>query len=172
MNKDISGGNSSHYAYEGSLLTVAATKGFFLGRSFRAYKEFTANTTLKFVATKPFLLTDQTLGVDAGAAVARISVGGTESGTWTALSTKFTKNGLKVITPDVAISQGGTVSGGTERDVLRASAGAGGNAATTQSNLSSPRLLPAGTYYITITVTGTTSGVYGIEYEEQVQAPA
>lgn len=165
MINDVNGGSLTLAGFEGAQLTQELTQGFFKGRTYRAYKEFTANTVLKLVATKPFLLTSQALYVDAGQARALITVGSTEGGTFTTLPTKFAKNGTVASppAPTTTISQGGTATGGTEREVLRVNAGGGAQAL---NSLGGIRKLPAGTYYISITVTGTTSGIYSIEYEE------
>jgi hypothetical protein len=152
-------------SFQGARLILPATSGFFKGRAFRAYREFTGAAVIRLVATKPFMLTSQRLYVDTGQAKATITVGGTAGGTFVALPTVFNKNGVVAApTPDVVITQNGTATGGTEREVLRVNAGGGLGAV---ADLSSIRYLPAGTYYINITVTGSTSGVYSIEYEEQ-----
>lgn len=155
-------------AFRGSLLTTGITPSFIQGRSYRAYKEFTANTVLRFTATKPFMLTLQSLWVDTGAARATVSVGGTAGGTYTALPTVFARNGTvqPVPAPDVLITQGGTITGGTEREVLRVAAGNAAVASGSGGQIGTVRLLPAGSYYISIVVTGATSGVYGVEYDE------
>jgi hypothetical protein len=136
--------------------------GLFDGRQYRVYREFTASTVLKFVATKPFILTGQNLYVDAGAARVAVSIGGTEGGTFTTFGTLFGKNGTNVKPSGATVAAGGTITGGQEREVLRVNAGAGQGAVT---SLLGDRVLPAGTYYMSITVTGTTSGVYSFEFE-------
>jgi hypothetical protein len=162
---DTKGKPTTQRGYNGAALTQELTLGFFQGHCYRAFKEFTTNTQMRFVATKPFLLTTQELYVDAGAAKATITVGSTAGGTWTALASKFTRNGVASPqpTPDVVVTEGGTISGGTVRDVIRVNAGGGAGASHESPSI---RLLPAGTYYIAIVVTGSTSGVYAIEYEE------
>lgn len=163
--KDTRGQGASQRGYGGAALTQELTLGFFEGHCYRAFKSFTGATQMRFVATKPFMLTFQELYVDAGAAVATITVGSTAGGSWTPLATKFPRNGVvsPQPTPSVATEEGGTITGGTVRDVLRVNSGGGASA---KSESPSVRLLPAGTYYIAITVTGSTSGVYAIEFEE------
>lgn len=154
-------------SWRGNQLISLLTRGFFEKKQFRAYKEFTANTVLKMVFTKPFYLQSQVLYCDAGAARVTISTGGTEGGVFVDMPTKF---GKYLVDGPVAgastITTGGTVTIGTEREVLRVSCGTGGNSATATTSLTTMRALPAGTYYATITVTGTTAGVYSIEWEE------
>ena len=133
------------------------------GRKFRAYREFTSAVVLKAVFTAPFLLTDQRLHLDTGQARLVISVGATEATPFnTAVSTVFPMNGTRPLPPQLTITTGGTLTGGSEREVLRANSGGGAGA---EATLSGQRRLPAGTYYFTINVTGSTSGVYSIEYE-------
>lgn len=136
-------------------------------RAFRAYREFTANTTLRFVAAKPFLLTAQALWTGQGISRAVVSTGGTETGTWTVLPTKFGINLLDGAVPgNTVISFGGTHAGGAEREVLRSDSSTAGGGQGNLNQILRERLLPAGTYYITITVTGTTQGMYSLEWTE------
>lgn len=154
--------------FRDTALSLDATRGLVRGLAYRAYREFTAAVVLRLTATAPFMLTAQDLYVDAGAAKATITVGSTPTGTFAALPTKFSKNTVflpqpvPTLTVDVLT---GTIAGGSEREVLRVNSGGGAGAA---SGLSGVRILPAGVYWISITVTGSTSGVYNIEYEELV----
>ena len=169
MTYDASTGRQDAEAtFRGSSLTLVESPGLFQARTYRAYREFTGATVLKFTATKPFMLTAQKLYVDTGAARAEILVGSTPTGTLAALPTKFGKNGVysPQPTPDVVIEVlTGTIAGGTSREVMRVNSGGGAGAVV---DLSGYRVLPAGTYWISISVTGSTSGVYSIEYEELV----
>lgn len=167
--KDLNNQETTQRGFNGAALRQELTLGFLQGRAFRAYREFTANTTLRLTATKPFMLTEQRLVCDSGQARVAIYVGSTNGGTYIPLPTRFAKNG--VFTPahvaTTAIDVGGTRTGGTEREVLRVNSGGGAGALSVQN---SPRLLPAGVYWIDIVVTGSTTGIYSIEYEEQVAA--
>ena len=136
--------------------------GLFDGRQYRVYREFTAATVIKFVATKAFILTGQSLYVDAGQARVAVSIGGTEGGAFVSAPTLFGKNGTNVKPSGAILTVGGTITGGTEREVLRVNAGGGAGAV---AELLGQRVLPAGTYYMSITVTGSTSGVYSFEFE-------
>jgi hypothetical protein len=141
------------------------TMGLVKKRKFRAYREFTTATVLRFTPTRDFLLTMQDLQLDAGQAKVQVMTGGTPGGTFTDIPSKFCMN---TIGGDVAgfstVAAGGTLTGGTEREVLRANAGAGQGSG--RPSTAGARLLQAGTYYMVITVTGTTSGVYSFEFEE------
>ncbi|WYW03151.1 hypothetical protein Laguja5_00001 [Pseudomonas phage vB_PpuP-Laguja-5] len=167
---DRNGGATTNVGFDGGNSVTQLTSSFLKGKCYRAFKEFTANTQLRFVATKPFLLTSQSLYLDAGACRGVITVGSTPGGTFTALPTKFAVNGVisPAPTPDVVVSEGGTIAGGTVREVLRTASGAG---VGINSSVSTPRLLPAGTYYIQLTITGTTSGIYAIEWTELDAVP-
>lgn len=151
----------------GSLLVTEQTAGFYAKRQFRAYREFSANTTIKFAAAKPFLLTAQRLWTGQGAARIVISTGGTESGTFTVVPTKFCKYLLDgPVAGNTVVSAGGTVTLGTEREVLRSDSASTGGGSGNSDSMVNTRALPAGTYYMTITVTGTTTGMYALEWEE------
>jgi len=168
---DRLGSQGQAKSFDGALSITPLSSAFLAGKSYRAYRAFSANTQLRVVATKPFLLTFQSMYCDAGAATAVITVGSTLGGTWTALPTKFPVNGVvsPAPTPTTTIEEGGTITAGTERERLRAGSGAGVGIVST---VVSPRLLPAGTYSIALTVTGTTAAIYTIEYTELDTIPA
>lgn len=159
------GARDSEKGYKGSLLVSELTPTFLAGRAYRAYKAFTAATQLRFTATKPFILKSQVMYCDSGQATAVITAGSTIGGVWTALPTKFAVNGTvsPVPTPLVTLEEGGTITGGTERERMRAASGAGVGIV---NSVVTPRLLPAGTYSIALTVTGSTTAIYSIEWEE------
>lgn len=157
---------SSARAWRSALMVSDVGMALLGSKKFRMYREFSANSTLRFVATKPFLLTDQRLWTGQGNVRISISTGGTPAGTFTDISTQFclnTKDTLPV--PACTVQAGGTVSGGTERDVLRSYSGNGGGVGV-GSDIGGSRLLAAGTYYFTIVVEGTTIGMYSFEWEE------
>ena len=164
---DVQGQLSSTRLFRGATLIREGGTGIWQQRCFRAYREFTANTVIKFVAAKPFLLTSQRLWTGQGAARLVVSTGGTEGGTFTALATKFctnTKDGAAAGT--TTVTTGGTVTIGVEREVLRADSGTAGGGSGNADLLSGQRVLAAGTYYMSVTITGTTSGTYALEWEE------
>lgn len=168
MSYDVNSGRyDSGSVFRGALMTQEMSRGLFDKRRFRAYREFTANTTIKMVFTTPFLLTHQKLWSGQGAARGVISTGGTESGTFVALPSKFCLNtkggdstGLSTFTV------GGSVTLGVEREVLRCDSGTAGGGSGNSDLLDSPRVLGAGTYYFSIVVTGATQGMWTLEWEE------
>lgn len=155
----------SFRTFRGAQMRTDMTMGLVNKRKFRCYREFTGATVLRFTAARDFLLTAQDLQLDAGQAKVQIMTGGTPGGVFTDIPTKFCMN---TIGGDVAgfsaVAAGGTFTGGTEREVIRANAGAGQGAG--RPSPAGARLLGAGTFYMVITVTGTTSGVYSFEFEE------
>lgn len=165
---DVQGVLSSSRLFRGAELTREGGLGIWQQKCFRAYREFSANTVIKFVASKAFLLTAQSLWTGQGAARLVISTGGTEGGTFVALPTKFCTNTRDGATQagSTVVTVGGTVTIGTEREVLRADSGSAGGGSGNAAEMMSERILAAGTYYMSITVTGTTSGMYSLEWEE------
>jgi PKD repeat protein len=151
----------------GVLLIDIVAPGLWQGRAFRVYHEFTANTVIQFIADTDFALDTQTLSVLAGEARVEILTGGTPGGTFTPLPTHFNKKLTSTpVAPTFIIGAGGTHTGGTQREVLSAVTSAGGQAVTAATESQGKRLLPAGTYYMRVTVTGTTRGMYAVEYDK------
>lgn len=155
--------------FRGAVLVQLQSMGLWEGRQFRQYYAFTAATQLRFVAAAPFVLSDQSLYVGEGSAQVKVLTGSTPAGTWNNTATQQAKNRYSpkalAYTQQNLIQAGGTFTGGTERELIRANAGVGqGNASrTVDSNV---RVLPAGTYFFDITISGTTSGIYAFEWEE------
>lgn len=161
-------------AFRGAVQTVLLSNGFWHGRQWRAYKEFTLaagqSLTIRYNSSVPFLLQNQELYLDSGAVRAVIyTAPTTEPGPWQTLPTRFGKYllaGPGVFQSVLDFSLGApAITGGNEREVLRASAGGGNNAAFDRQ-MPGWRALPALTYYIVITATTNASGVYSIEIEE------
>lgn len=163
----ITGGQESNVSADGALCITDKSAALFGKRLFRAYHEFTASTVVKFVATKNFFLSTQRLWTGAGAARLVVTQGGTEGGTYTALATKFCLNTVGGDVPGATtVSTGGTLTGGSAREVLRSDSATAGGGTGNADTVNNRRFLAAGTYYMVITVTGTTSGMYALEWEE------
>ncbi len=147
--------------------------GFFAGREFRTFYEFTANTVFKIVVPINTILWFLGINVLEGECRLETVAGGTEGGTFSTVLPIFGRNNMSerptpFYTPQVAISAGGTHTGGTVLDVLlnktadnanfAQSVGAGGG---------DERGVAAGTYYFRLTVTGTTRGNMKVWWEER-----
>lgn len=161
-------------AFRGASFSTGMSLGLFQKKCFRAYREFTTNTVIKAVFAKPFLLTAQGIWTGAGTARMGVIVGGTEGGTFTALGTKFCLNTIAGDIPgNTTMTVGGTITGGTEREVLRSDSGGGlGGAAGNGNQLRNNRILAAGTYYFSIVVGGTgPTGFFSLEWEELDDVP-
>jgi hypothetical protein len=160
--------------FRGSMQVAPLGDGFWQGRQFRAYKEFTlaagASLTLRVVASKPFILQAQDLYTEEGSCRAVVRALGTPSGAWSTLSTvnpKF-RIGMEPVST-IVLSEGGTYTGGQEREVLRGASATGGatKLSSAGSSLAGWRGLPASTFYITITAGADGCiGIYSIEWED------
>lgn len=163
----VTGKPESVYSADGALCSTDKTPALLNKKLWRAYREFSANTTIRLVATKPFYLTSQRLWTGQGSARVVVSTGGTPAGTFTAIPSQFCLNTtLPAAVADIVIAAGGTHTGGTEREVLRSDSSTAGGGSGNADILAQRRLLNAGTYYIDIVITGTTAGMYSLEWEE------
>jgi hypothetical protein len=153
--------------------------GFFEGREFRTFKEFSIPTAtpyiIKFVSPIDFILWQQHLFVDSESVKLSIIIGGTEGGTFSDVLPLIGKNRMSTrktpfYEPVVSITGGGTLTGGTVVEVVRVlTAGAGGQRTTVGASQSDERGLPAGTYYVKLEnyTSGTSTGTYSIVWEER-----
>lgn len=151
----------------GVQLLDIVSPGLWEGKAFRVYREFSANTVIQFVADTDFALDSQLLSLLEGEARLEIMTGGTPGGIFTPLATHFNKKLIGTpVAPSFVIGAGGTHTGGTEREVLTVKTATGGNGAAAATESQGKRLLPAGTYYMRITVTGATRGTWAVEYDK------
>ena len=147
--------------------------GFFAGREFRAYHEFTANTVFKVVVPINVILWDLSILLSAGQARLETVVGGTEGGSFSVPVPVFPRNTMTerqtpLYTNQVAISSGGTHTGGTVLDILVNKTADNSNfSASAGSEGGDERGIGPGTYYFRLTVTGTTSGIIKARWEER-----
>lgn len=159
----------SERSFRGARMTQPdMNMGFWEGRQQRAYHEITANTQLRFVAGRDFLLTFQNLYIEDGSILLRVFTGSTPAGVWTPVTTVVQKNRIGAAAANIplnALQSGGTFSGGTERERLRVDAGAGQGVGF-ENRLGGVRGLPAGTYYFDFTSPGAVLGLYSLEWEE------
>lgn len=165
--------------FSGAMQVVWLTDGFWRKRSYRAYREFTIPAGqaqwLRLTAPTPFMLQHQTLYVESGSVRAVIYTAPVLTNTvWESVSTIFGRQllgGTSLHQSTIDRLTSGTITGGSEREALRASAGGGpGNTRNpTGTALGGWRLLPAGTYYVMLTAAsgdGEGRGIYSIEAEE------
>lgn len=149
--------------------------GFWEGRQFRISHEFSVPTgqslIIRFTALNNFLLLRQEIIVDSGGIRFNALRDGVSGGSWSPIPI-ISKNVMS-ITPQYSaktvIDQGGTVSGGTVVEVLRAVAsGATAQAASVGATQGDQRGLPAGTYHLRLECLGnsTSTGVYTLIFEE------
>lgn len=153
--------------------------GFFEGREFRSFIELNiaagTNIVLKFVSPIDFILFEQRLVVDAGSCKFSAITGGTEGGTYNTSLPIIGKNRMAsrpspYYNPQITISTGGTITGGTIVEVVRVVAA---NATAQQQSVGgindSERGLPAGTYYLKFENfgSGPVTGVYSLIWEER-----
>lgn len=154
----------------------AGQTGFFEGREFRSFLEFSiaagASVWGKFVSPCDFILWSQRLNVDAGTIRYRAFTPGAEGGVFTALpvigKNRMVERRSPYYEPRVSLTSGGTHSGGTQLDAQRVNGGVGGNSHTALME-GGERGLPAGTYYVQLenVGTGTATGVYDLWWEER-----
>ena len=152
--------------------------GFFAGREFRSFLEFSilsgATQVIKIVAGCDTIV--QQIAVDLTLSQIRFELrtGGTEGGTFPTSIPTFRTNQMSSASSyvsKVALSTGGTHTGGTLVDVFEAISGSNVNKAIVQSVTESlPVGFPAGTYYIKLINTdgATALGILKLRWEERL----
>lgn len=164
--------------------------GFFEGREFRSYFEFStdASTSLavgatrnfKFTCPVDFILQSQIVEVDKGGVRIQVFLGSTDGGGWSTIPIiGKNRSPTRRIFPDgnyyvgqATFSTGGTLSGGTQSDVIRCRTASqtvsASNVGAAQDDV---RYLPAGTYFIRMQplagVNDASEGIYSISWEER-----
>lgn len=155
-----------------------AQTGFFTGKEFRSFYEFSIangqSVVMKFTSPINFILFTQSLTVDSGGVKYTAEIGGTEGGVFTDLpaigKNRMSTRPTPYYEAQALFSVGGTTSGGTIVDVARmVTAGSSAQQITVGAQTSDERGLPAGTYYIRLTNlhNGTSTGVYSLFWEER-----
>lgn len=153
--------------------------GFFEGREFRTFFELNlpsgSSRYFKFTSPIDFILTEQSLALDAGSARFTAITGATDSGTYNVSLPIIGKNRMAsrkapYYNPQVTILTGGSATGGTVVELFRVVAA---NATAQQQTVlganSTERGLPAGTYHLRIENIGNSAatGVYTLIWEER-----
>lgn len=151
--------------------------GFFAGREFRTFYEFSiaSGSTAVIKVVAPVNTIVQTFGVELDLAELRVELraGGTEGGTFSTALPVIPANSMTTASgyaAQVTMQTGGTHTGGTVYDLLKLYSGANVNkavASTATENL--PQGFPAGTYYITLQNTdgATAAGIFRARWEER-----
>ncbi len=152
---------------------------FFEGREFRSFKEWAAATTATYVirATVPVntILFELGIEIEEGAARIETVVGGTPGGSFSEVLPIFGANNMSDRPTPFYVAQnvieaGGTHTGGTVLDVLRAKTSGNSNfAGSVGSSTGAERGVAIGTYYFRITLTGAI-GILKMRWEERVSA--
>lgn len=153
-----------------------ASTGFFLGREFRIFKEFESATTstyiIKAVAPINIILHELLITTEAGSIRFETVVGGTEGGTFGEVITPLPTNTMTEkpqppYAPQVTVTAGGTLTGGTDIDVFRDKVADNANfSASISVGSGSERGVAAGTYYFRMTLTGFI-GIIKARWEER-----
>lgn len=153
-----------------------AQTGFFAGREFRTFREWTTATTATFVirAVVPIniILFDLRLNCEEGSARLETLVGGTAGGTFSETLPIFNRNNMSerptpLYTQQVVLTAGGTLTGGTLLDVLRVKTSGNSNfASSVGATNGDERGIAANTYYFRLTLTGFI-GVFKAWWEER-----
>jgi len=184
--------NSQHWLLSEDLMTDGGTgpnrrfrvdvgqTGFFAGREFRTFKELNIAISSTYVikAVVPINVILFGLAVQAEAGHLRLAtvVGGTEGGTFSETLPIFGRNNMSerptpFYTTQIALTAGGTHTGGTEIDVLRLKANNNTNQAfTVGAEGGDERGVAAATYYFrlqNLSATDAITGVFSARWEER-----
>jgi hypothetical protein len=151
--------------------------GFFAGREFRTFYEFSipTGTTQVIKVVAPIDTIVQTFGAELDLASLRVELryGGTEGGTFNTQLPSFKANSMSTASSyagQVTMAVGGTHTGGTVVDLLTLISGANVNKALSISATEElPQGFPAGTYYIKLINTdgATATGIFRARWEER-----
>ncbi|MGQ7956510.1 hypothetical protein ACUTAF_02115 [Pseudomonas sp. SP16.1] len=153
-----------------------AQTGFFEGREFRTFKEWTVAETSTYVvkAVVPINIILFELGIQLDEGQARIEtlLGGTEGGTFSETLPIFPTNTMSekpqpAYVNQVQLTSGGTLTGGTLLDPLRAKTSGNTNHSSSVGAASgAERGVGANTYYFRMTLAGAI-GVFKARWEER-----
>ena len=161
----------------GSAIIEQGSAGFWDGKQFRAFLDFTLlnaqTAVIKFVSPIDFVIRTQGFFIVEGECLFEAVLGGVEGGSFSVDVPTFGKNrSSKRPIPNyerqITLKTGGTITGGSVSEVVRIKTSDNSHQAVTVGNENSNiRFLPAGTYYLRFTATGTVRGVYTLEWEEK-----
>jgi hypothetical protein len=147
--------------------------GFFAGREFRTFYEFSSSFVIQVVAPVNTILFEISVALTSGEVRVESVTGGTPGGMFSTPLPVFARNTMTerpfpYYTPQVTAAVGGTHTGGTVLDVFKNKTADNANfAAGVGSGSSDERGVGPATYYIRVTVTGTTAGILKFRWEER-----
>lgn len=154
--------------------------GFFAGRDFRTYKEYSiaaaSSVSIKTVFPVDVIVSGLGLQVDEGHVHLRIFTGSTETDTFDTLipvigTNRMSERPEPFYEPLVTWFDGGTFTGGTELDLISVKTSGITQQSTTQdAAVAGERGIPAGTYYIRINnlSNDTATLIFRARWEERV----
>lgn len=149
--------------------------GFFAGREFRTFKEWEVATTSSYVikAVVPIniILFELNVQIEEGSVRIETVSGGTAGGTFSESLPIFATNNMSekpqpAYVNAVTLTAGGTHTGGTVLDVLRAKASGNSNFSASVGSSIAERGVSANTYYFRITLTAAI-GTFKARFEER-----
>ena len=151
--------------------------GFFAGREFKTFKEFSITSgssyVLKFVSLVNFILSGMDFTLITGEVKASIYSGGTEDGTFSDTLPIIARNTMSerptpYYTSVASLVGGGTHSGGTQLDLIWSKVTDNANKAiSSDTDMSSERGFAAGTYYLVMSALANSTGVFHARWEER-----
>jgi len=155
-----------------------AQTGFFAGREFRTFYEFSlangASFVIQAVVPIDIILFALETEIISGQLRVETVVGGTPGGTFSTPLPVFHRNTMSEkpqppVTPQTVLTTGGTHTGGTLLDVfLNKTADNANFASSVGVGTNDERGVGASTYYFRLTATGATVGVFKARWEERV----
>jgi hypothetical protein len=151
--------------------------GFFAGREFRTFHALTVAAAgvqvIKAVVPINIILFGLEVVLTSGDVTVETVVGGTEGGSFATPLPILPRNTMTerpapVYTPQVALSTGGTLTGGTVIDILLNKTADNANfAASVGAGSSDERGIGAGTYYFRMTAGAALTGLLKARWEER-----
>lgn len=152
---------------EGRLFVEEANTAFLAGRQYFTFYEFSiaqaATRVIKVVITSDTIMRDFFVDLVTSNLTAEIVSGGTEGGTFSTSLPMLRTNNMSSVparASTTTMTTGGTLSGGTTLDKFILYAGNNENQSTRQNGGEQfPVGFPAGTYYVRLTNTGSTTAL-------------
>lgn len=147
--------------------------GFFEGREFRIFRQFTTGQTIRIVTPINCILAGLTLSLSAGYVTLSTYAGGTEGGTFAETIPVLPRNSMTerptpYYTSQITWTTGGTHSGGTLLDVLELKTDSNTNRAVSVGDeVGDARGVGPGTYYYVLTAIEPSVGTLHVRWEER-----